>query len=334
VRFAADGPAAVPMNLELRHLRAFAAVAEDLNFTRAASRLHLAQQALSAQVQQLERALGVDLFVRTTRRVELTRAGQVLLSHVGPLLASVNIACEQTRRAGAGQVGKLSIAYTPTVAAETLPLLAEQVHAEHPTIKLQMVEMWQHESLAAVATGRFDVCLIRSRDAGPELESTIVRHEPLGIVLGEGHPLTRRPALRISDLGETYMTIWPRSVSPGYYDLVNDTFRSAGYDGPVREFENHTRDTWFGDAVARMEIAACRAFSVAFNSQTLPAGFVWRSIDPPPLIPLTLCWRTPASELVTTFIHCVQKVARNEGWADMGEGDFDVGASSTSTQDE
>jgi DNA-binding transcriptional LysR family regulator len=312
------------VSLELRHLRAFEAVAEDLNFTRAASRLHLAQQALSSQVQQLERLLDVDLFVRTTRRVELTQAGQVLLDHVGPILASIDIACEQTRRAGAGQVGELSIAYTPTVAAEALPLLAAQVHADHPTIKLQMVEMWQHESLAAVTAGRFDVCLIRSRDAGPELQSAVIRHEPLGIVLGEGHLLTRRTAVRISDLGETYMAIWPRSVSPGYYDLVNEAFRSAGYEGPVREFENHTRDTWFGDTIARMEIAACRAFSVAFSSQALPAGFVWRSIDPAPLIPLTLCWRTPMSETLATFVHCAQLVASNEGWAELA--DLDLGS--------
>lgn len=301
-------------NLELKHLRAFLAVAEDLHFTQAANRLHIAQQALSSQVQQLERCLGVELFVRTTRKVELTEAGKVLLRHATPLLASLDVAWEQTRRAGAGEVGELSIAYTPTLAPETLPILTEYLHATYPAIKLQMVEMWQREALEAVEVGRFDVCFIRSRDAGPDLESMIIRQEPLAIVLGEGHPLARRPVVRISDLGETYLTIWPRTFSPGFFDLVTETFRSAGYAGPVREFENHTRDIFFGDPVSRIEIAACRAFSVGFQSQPLSAGFVWRVLDPEPLIPVTMCWRSPASNAMGLFIDAIRVVSERQGW--------------------
>jgi DNA-binding transcriptional LysR family regulator len=305
-------------NLELRHLRAFVAVAEDLHFTRAANRLHLAQQALSSQVRQLERSLDVELFVRTTRKVELTEAGEILFGHAVSILAAIDIACEQTRRAGSGEVGELSIAYTPTVAAEALPALTDYLHARHPSIKLQMVEMWQTESLEAVSVGRFDVCFIRSRDAGPDLESRVVRYEPLGIVLGEGHPLARQPVVRIADLHETYLTIWPRNVSPGYFDLVSETFRSAGYSGTVREFENHTRDVFFGDTVARMEIAACRAFSVGFETQPLSAGFVWRPLDPEPLVPLTMCWRSPASSATELFVDVVPVIAAREGWTEPG----------------
>lgn len=306
------------MNIELRHLRAFLAVARELNFTRAAERLHLAQQALSTQIQQLENHLGADLFARTTRRVELTKAGEVLLEHVAPLLASLDAAFEHARRTG--QEGDLSIAYTPTVAAEALPAVSNRMHLDYPTIKIQMAEMWQPESLEAVHSGRLDVCFIRSCQGTGDLATTVVRQEPLGIILGEGHRLSRHPVVRIDELGETYMTIWPRSMSPGYFDTVHQAFRAAGYEGQVREYENHTRDTWLGDTVARMEIAAGRAFSIGFRSQPLTAGFAWRELDPAPLIPLTVCWREPASSTLQLFLEVVQSVALEEGWREADAG--------------
>jgi DNA-binding transcriptional LysR family regulator len=129
--------------IELRHLRAFVAVAEELHFTRAAARLHLAQQALSTQIRQLEDELGTPLFHRTTRRVELTDAGRTLLLHAGPILASVSAAFQQTQRAGSGELGTLSIAYTPTVAEETLPPLIAAVHDRLPDVRVRTCEMWQ-----------------------------------------------------------------------------------------------------------------------------------------------------------------------------------------------
>src|SRR3954454_12290360 len=123
--------------LELRHLRAFVAVAEELHFTRAAQRLHLAQQALSAQVRQLEDELGTQLFERTTRSVELTEAGRTLLAHAVPILASVSAAWEQTARAGGGEPGRLAASYTPTVAAEALPMIVDELHARYPAVRLR-----------------------------------------------------------------------------------------------------------------------------------------------------------------------------------------------------
>jgi DNA-binding transcriptional LysR family regulator len=107
------------VHLELRHLRAFVAVAEELHFTRAARRLHLAQQALSAQIRQLEDELGTQLFERTTRSVELTEAGRTLLAHAVPILASISAAWEQTAQTGAGEIGRLAVCYTPTVASSS-----------------------------------------------------------------------------------------------------------------------------------------------------------------------------------------------------------------------
>jgi DNA-binding transcriptional LysR family regulator len=302
--------------LELRHLRAFVAVAEELHFTRAAARLHLAQQALSTQIRQLEEELGTPLFTRTTRRVELTDAGRTLLLHAGPILASVSAAWQQTRRAASGELGTLSIAYTPTVAEETLPPLVAAVHERLPDVRVRTCEMWQAEMADAVEAGRFDIGLARCPVLHDDLESAVIRDEPLGIVLGEEHPLARNEVVRIEDIGAEKLLIWPRVLSPGFHDRVVDALRAHGFLGPVHEFENLNRDILVGDAGARHEVGEGRGFSIGFGSQaaTLPRAFVWRRLDPEPLIPVDMFWRPAASPVTRTFVHLAREVADAHGW--------------------
>jgi DNA-binding transcriptional LysR family regulator len=303
-------------SLELRHLRAFAAVAEELHFTRAAARLHLAQQALSTQIRQLEDELGTPLFVRTTRRVELTDAGRTLLLHAGPILASVSTAFEQTRRAASGELGTLSIAYTPTVAEETLPPLVAAVHERLPEVRVRTCEMWQAEMADAVEAGRFDIGLARCPVLHDALESAVIRDEPLGIMLGEQHRLARHDVVPIEAIGAEKLLIWPRVLSPGFHDRVVDALRAHGFLGPVQEFENLTRDIVIGDVGARREVADGRGFSIGFAPQgaALPAGFVYRRLDPEPLIPVDMFWRPAASPVARTFVHLARSVAEAHGW--------------------
>src|SRR5665213_2157859 len=173
--------------IELRHLRTFVALAEELHFTRAAQRVHLTQQGLSAQLRQLEGALGTQLLNRTTRKVELTEAGAVLFARVVPLLLELSEASEQARRAGSGKTAFLSLCYTPTVAGEALPKLVEALHARAPDVGLRTCEMWQADGVSAVQAGRFDVGFARCPVLGGGLESIVIREEPLGVILGTGH---------------------------------------------------------------------------------------------------------------------------------------------------
>jgi len=302
--------------LELRHLRAFVAVAEELHFTRAAARLHLAQQALSTQIRQLEEELGTPLFHRTTRHVELTDAGRTLLAHAEPILASVNAAWQQTRRAAAGELGTLSIAYTPTVAEETLPPLVATVHERLPDVRVRTCEMWQAEMVDAVLAGRFDIGLARCPVLHEGLDSDVIRDEPLGIMLGHRHRLARHDVVRVEELGTEKLLIWPRELSPGFHDRVVDALRAHGFLGPVQEFENLNRDVLLGDLVARREVQACRGFSIGFATQQahLPAGFVWRPLDPAPLIPVDMFWRAAASPVARAFVGLAREVAERQGW--------------------
>jgi DNA-binding transcriptional LysR family regulator len=301
---------------ELRHLRAFVTLAEELSFSRAARRLHIAQQALSTQIRQLEKGLEVQLFQRTTRRVELTQAGRTLLAHALPILKSLDIAWAQTRRAYAGEIGQVSITYTPTVAAEALPKIMLEMHRRHPDVSMRACEMWQTESVAAVDEGRFDVGFARCPEIRGDLECESIRDEPLGVLLGSGHRLAGAEIVQPSDLGGETLTIWPRSLSPGFYDRVVETLRAHRFDGPVDEFENLGSGVLFSDMAAREKVAECRAFSVAFAGQyeSLPPGYVWRALDPPPTVPLHMFWKRADSPIVAKLVEVAKEVSRREAW--------------------
>jgi DNA-binding transcriptional LysR family regulator len=303
--------------LELRHLRAFVAVAEELHFTRAAKRLNLAQQALSGQIRQLEHELGTQLFQRTTRSVELTDAGRTLLAHAVRILAAVSTAWEETARAGAGELGRLAVCYTPTVGDELLPIVVGELHRRHPAVHLRTCEMWQAESVQAVTTGRFDVGLARCPvGLGDDLDCVSIRDEPLGVVLGAGHRLADEERIAIDELGAETLVIWPRELSPGFFDHVVGALQAHGFAGTVREFENLGRDVLMSDALGRHEVAACRAFSVAFVTQydPLPADFVWRPLEPEPLVPVNMFWKRSAGPAVANFTALAVELAGRRGW--------------------
>lgn len=309
-------PAGPRGRIELRHLRAFVAVADELSFSRAAQRLHLVQQSLSAQIRQLEDELGAQVLRRTTRTVELTGPGEVLLAHARPILESVGRAVEQTRLSAAAETGRLTICYTPTLAAETLPRLVAELHDRSPDTTLQLCEMWQAESVDAVRTGRFHVGMARCPDVVDGVEYLRLRDEPIGVVLGVDHALAAADRVPMSALNGLALAIWPRALSPGFYDLTVDFFREHGFTGRVQEFEYLTSAVFHSDPVARTEIRGGRAFSVAFATQfdPVPDGFVWRPVDPAPLVPVHVFWRTNADASTRTFLSAARDVARRSGW--------------------
>ncbi len=303
--------------VEIRHLRAFVTVADELHFTRAAARLHLAQQALSAQIRQLETELGVELLHRTTRKVELSPAGEVFLGHAQALLRGLEAAISETRRAASGEEGRVRIGYTPTLRAETLPLLVEAIHTHAPGIKLTTCELWPHEGIHGVASGLFDATLARCPEVTAGLACMVVRDEPLGVVLGRGHRLARRDTVPVSALAADVIAIWPREISPGYYQLVEEVFAETFAAGRVYEFENFAREGFLSDVVARMEIAAGRAFQVAFQTQydPMPDDFVWRPIDPTPSVGVHLVYRDgPVSPSLQSVLEIVRTVSEEQAW--------------------
>ncbi|QJY49400.1 LysR family transcriptional regulator [Pseudonocardia broussonetiae] len=303
-------------NIELRHLRAFVAVATELNFSRAARGLHLAQQSLSTQIQQLERELAVQLLVRTTRRVELTDAGRVFLEHARTVLEQMSTAVERTRRVAGGEIGRLSLSYTPTLAADTLPVLMAAVHRRCPDLSLRVSEMWQAESVEAVRAGRLDAGLARYPEVPAELASVRIRDEPLGVVLSAAHPLAGQEVLDPVQLGDATLVIWPRDFSPGFFDRVLDAYRSHGFRGRIHELELLTSGSFLRDPGALALVSTGEGFTVAFDRQfdPLPPDFVWRPVEPAPRIAVHLYWRREATPAVRRLIDVTRGISRAEGW--------------------
>ncbi len=303
-------------DIELRHLRSFVSVATKLNFSRAAEELHLTQQSLSAQIQQLEKRLGVVLLERTTRRVELTEAGSALLDEATSALAGIAAGLDRVRRVAHGEVGQLRVSFTPTIAYETLPALLEEASLRAPALTLQVSEMWQAESVEAIRAGRLDVGLARHPELPDELDSVRIRDEPMGAVFGVSHPLAHEDTFSAADLGDSALVIWPRRFSPAFFDQVVDNYRAGGFHGDIVEMHMLTRGSFLQDPAGRRMIESGNAFSVAFEHEhdPMPEGFVWRPVLAGPTIAVHMYWRRPASATGRRLVGIAEQLAEKRGW--------------------
>jgi DNA-binding transcriptional LysR family regulator len=249
--------------VELRHLRYFIAVAEELNFSRAAERLHMAQPPLSAAIRQLERELGVDLFTRTTREVTLTEAGQAFLEGARRTLADADRAAEDAKRAGAGELGRLRLAYSWSTRFETLPALGRAFRASHPGVELLGQEMWNARMISAFRSGSIDLALSLCPEIAAELELAAIRKERLVALLPEGHPLAGEEAIPLSSLADEEFVLFPREIAPRLHDAFVAIFRRAEFEPQLRNESFHTG--W--DLGVLVDIPA-----VAIAPQTVASG--------------------------------------------------------------
>jgi DNA-binding transcriptional LysR family regulator len=186
--------------VELRHLRYFRAVAEELHFGRAAERLHMAQPPLSQQILQLERELGVTLLVRSTRKVELTPAGEAYLNRVVAILDAVDEAGAQAHRIADGVEGHLAIGCVGSATYSLLPRLVRELREQLPGVDVSIRgEMLAPAQISALLTGEIDLALLRPPVEEPGVLLETLRRDRLIAALPEGHPLATRNSLRIND---------------------------------------------------------------------------------------------------------------------------------------
>jgi DNA-binding transcriptional LysR family regulator len=215
--------------LELRHLRYFIAVAEELHFGRAAARLGIAQPPLSQQIRRLEALLDTRLLERTSRRVELTDAGRALLVEARRVLAGVDDAVAAAHRAGRGEVGELKVAFAATVMFLALPAMIREFRRRFPAVQLDLREMPTGPQLEALRAGDIDVGFVRQPNPDPELTIVTVMEEPLRIAINRSHPLARKPGLRVRDLAHEPFVMFPRDLAPGLHAQVMGLCRDAGF---------------------------------------------------------------------------------------------------------
>jgi DNA-binding transcriptional LysR family regulator len=188
--------------IELRHLRYFIAVAEELHFGRAALRLHLAQPPLSQQIRRLEELVGHPLFLRTSRSVRLTAAGEALLERARRVLRSVERDLSEVRSVGRGEVGSLRVGFISSGMLTPLPGMLGRYRRLHPRVDLQLREGFSSEMIRALLDGGIDVGFLRDADPVEELESETLFSEAFVAVLPSNHRHARRRTLSAAALRE------------------------------------------------------------------------------------------------------------------------------------
>jgi DNA-binding transcriptional LysR family regulator len=216
--------------MELRRIQYFVAVAEEAHFGRAAERLRMAQPPLSQQIKALEAEMGVVLFHRTTRKVELTVAGERFLQRARAILADVDDAVTEAGQVAAGMVGRIAIGFTGSATYDLLPSLVRVLRADLPGIELDIHgEMLTPDQVTALTDGTLDLGLLRPPVRNTALEVQVLRREPLIAVLPEHHPLAVHDRVRLADLRDDPFITYPSHNRSVVYEAVIDACQRAGF---------------------------------------------------------------------------------------------------------
>lgn len=271
----------------LRQLVAFREVARRLHFRRAAEVLAIAQPALSRQVAQLEAALGVALFARSSRRVELTAAGERLAAEIEPLLRGLAGLPERLRAVASGQTGQVRVAFTGLAMATVLPRILRDFHRSRPGIRLELNESPTSAQLAALAAGEIACGFFHPDAPSPALTTRTLLRERNGVLLPAEHPLAGRPRLRLRELADTPFILFPRAHNAGFYDRVLAAFAEARVAPRIAE------EIWpRANGVGLVRAGMGATFMCPSEARQLPPEVVFRPLaGPAPESRLVLGWR-------------------------------------------
>ncbi len=283
--------------MELRHLRYFVAVAEDLHFGRAANRLNTSQSSLSQQVRNLETELKVDLLRRVKRHVELTAAGTRFLNEARAILAAAHRAAGLARETAREESRKFVIGISPETDWAFLGKALRLFREQAPTVEVLFQNLTPEAQLEGLRGGRLDIGFVGLPIEAEDIVSEVTSRERLVAAISEEHPMARRDRIGLRDLsGEAY-TLWPRHLSPGRYDQLLAIFHRAGFGPPIAmEGGLPSTQTVLGMVAAGLTIALVdpalkqRAMpGVVFRpiedrGVSVESGVIYRRDDPSPLL--------------------------------------------------
>jgi DNA-binding transcriptional LysR family regulator len=216
--------------MELRQLRYFLVLAEELSFSRAARRLYIAQPSLSQQIRQLETELDTLLFDRSVRPIRLTNAGQVLLGDAYSLVSDAEITAREVKRAGRGEVGRLRIGYSYGGLYDLVLALLRRLRTAWPDANMAIHQLPQREQLPALRTGRVDVVLGRlTEPVTPDVVVRPLREERLIAILPANHPLAGGATVDLAALRDEPFVMFPRRLEPVVFDNYIQACMNAGF---------------------------------------------------------------------------------------------------------
>lgn len=297
------------MTPDLRQLRYFVAVAEELNFTRAAERLHMAQPPLSAAIRQLEEQIGVALFARTTRQVELTLAGTLLLEKGRELLTHADDVFSAVREVERVPMGKLRVGVTPTARFGLATQLFAACASEAAGVMLYPREDTTGVLLRELRAGRLDLVIAFCAPSDDALERERLRDEPAVLHVDTSHRLASRSSVALDELRDEMLIVAGGPDSTGYTTTVVELCRAVGFE--PRTLPDPYPD--LGLQAIRDRLGVVVYARTAFAPDLEGSAFV--PIDPPITLPFDLLWRRG---IMTGALEAALRVARGlrdrEGW--------------------
>ena len=290
--------------MELRHLRYFVAVGEELSFTRAAERLHIAQPPLSQQIRQLEEELGVTLLERAARPVRLTEAGLLLLDRARELLAALEATVADTRRIGRGQAGRLMIGFAGSAMYVGLPDIIGAFRDACPDVEIALDEMLAAEIAEALRQRRIDVGFARP-PLLPEdgFAQRPFAEEPYVAALPRRHPLAGLDDIALAELSDDPFILYPGRPEPTVTGLIMAACGAAGFTPQIAQEARHLQTVIslvaVGVGVSLVPVSAARA-------QVRPGVVYVKLRSPAPMAPLSVAWRDGnVSPALRTFLALV-----------------------------
>lgn len=291
------------------------AVAEELHFGRAATRLYIAQPSLSHQIRKLEETLGTPLFVRSNRRVQLTAAGRTLAREAPTALAALEQAVQLTRLAGSGIATTIRLGYTPVTGFDTLTTLLNALHDDHPGLTVDARELFSAEIPERLCAGDLDIGLALSPQPIDGVGGEILRKEPVSALLGTRHRLAAAPTIPVTALRDETLLLFPRRLAPAYYDGIIAACHEAGFSPEIRAFEEPPVNAMLARLSSGREVGLAPT-SFAEHAAKAGTGILLREVvDPPILAELSMLWpANDPSPAIASVLATARRCAERNGW--------------------
>ena len=298
--------------MELRHLRYFVAVAETLNFRRAAQIVHIEQSPLSQQIRNLEQELGTELFTRTKRRVALTHAGRVFLADAQAILARSEESIERARRAARGSLGALTIAYLTSMTNDFTDQVIWEYRRRCPGVALSFNDMIPATILQSIAHRTADIGFLRGIFPHEGLVVEDLGSEPLIVVLPREHPLTKQEKLTGRDLVHEPFVLVPDEGAMGMNDIIRSYCREHGFTPQL-----HAEGNQIQSVIWLVHLGLGISLLPASMRGLTRENIVYRELEDPPRISAKLVYRKdddspPLANFIAVVHSCIAR-ARDPG---------------------
>ncbi len=213
--------------MELRHLRYFVAIAEELNFTKAAKRMCTVQPSLSQQIKDLEHEVGVQLLVRTNRKVELTAEGQAFLKQALLSLEHAEQAIQDARKVAKKKDLELNIGFVPVAEMKVFPYIMPNIRAQFPDLNIQFHSQTDADQFKALKKGDLDIAFTRYVDESDDIEFVEIFREPLALIVPKDSPFAAQKSVSIKSFNQQNFVISDEGSSPQLYKIIQDFFKKS-----------------------------------------------------------------------------------------------------------